>query len=47
LGYSAAKHECFWETQSIDSRWQMAIESTYIEALSSKNVKVKCINNDQ
>jgi hypothetical protein len=20
LGYSAAKHECFWETQSIDSR---------------------------
>jgi hypothetical protein len=47
LGYSSAQQECFWETPPIDSGTLMAIERTYIEALSSKIVKVKCNNNKQ
>jgi hypothetical protein len=44
MSYSALTEKCFWETPPIDSGTLQAQERVFIYALSSRKVKLKCVN---
>jgi hypothetical protein len=46
MSYNALTEKCFWETPPIDSGVLQAQEGVFIDALSSKKVKLKCVNNE-
>jgi hypothetical protein len=46
MSYNALTEKCFWETSPIDSETLQAQERVFIDALSSRKVKLKCVNNE-
>jgi hypothetical protein len=46
ISYNALTEKCFWETPPIDSGTLRAQERVFIDALSSRKVKLKCVNEE-
>ena len=46
VSYNALTEKCFWETPPIDSGTLQAKEIFFIDALSSRKVKLKCVNEE-
>jgi hypothetical protein len=46
MSYNALTEKCFRETPPIDSGTLQAQERVFINALSSRKVKLKCVNNE-
>jgi hypothetical protein len=46
MKYNALTVKCFWETPPIDSGKLQAQERVFIDALSSRKVKLKCVNDE-
>ncbi len=46
LSYNSLQDKCFWETPPIDSGILKTQERIFIDALSSRKVKLKCVNEE-
>ncbi len=46
MSYNALTEKCFWETPPIDSGTLRAQERVFIDALSSRKVRLKCVNDE-
>jgi hypothetical protein len=46
MSYNALTEKCFWETPPIDSGILQAQERVFIDALSSRKVKLKYVNKE-
>ncbi len=46
MSYNALTEKCFWESPPIDSGILQAQERVFIDALSSRKVKLKCVNDE-
>ena len=46
LSYNSLTGKCFWETPPIDSGHLKAAERIFIDALSSRKVKLKCVDDE-
>jgi hypothetical protein len=46
ISFNALTEKCFWETPPIDSGTLQAHERIFIDTLSSRKVKLKCIDNN-
>ena len=46
LSYNSLSDKCFWETPPIDSGQLKAAERTFVDALSSKKIKLKCMDDN-
>ncbi len=46
MSYNSLTEKCFWETPPIDSGTLRAQERVFIDALSSRKVRLKCVNEE-
>jgi hypothetical protein len=46
MSYNTLTEKCFWETPPLDSGQLQAHERIFIDALSSRKIKLKCVNDD-
>ncbi len=46
MSYNSLQDRCFWETPPIDSGTLRAQERIFIDALSSRKIKLKCVNEE-
>jgi hypothetical protein len=46
MSYNALTKKCFWETPPIDSGTLKAQECVFIDTLSSRKVRLKCLNDE-
>jgi hypothetical protein len=46
MSYNSLQEKCFWETPPIDSGILRAQERLFIDALSSRKIKLKCVNEE-
>jgi hypothetical protein len=44
LSYKSFKGKCFWETSPIDNGHLKSDDRTHINALSSRKIKVRCVD---
>ncbi len=47
MSYNTLTEKCFWETPPLDSGQLQAHERIFIDALSSRKIKLKCVNDDE
>jgi hypothetical protein len=46
ISYNSLSEKCFWETPPIDSGMLRAHEKIFIDALSSRKIKLNCVNEE-
>ncbi len=46
MSYNSLKEKCFWETSPIDSGILQAQERIFIDTLSSRKIKLKCVKEE-